>query len=152
VAHRRTSRSYGSIRLYLPWSRRDGCGWTTVPNCMLYPLLGQLPSDPFLVSLTTLTALQQWTIYRQPVSTAWFCVFLLEIYPVRPDDIMRARIQTMGIAEHEFEISLGPKVVKWLLYDVGGARGQVCRKRFVCTSVRLSCRFAPTASFVGVIF
>ncbi|KAF8525956.1 guanine nucleotide-binding protein [Hysterangium stoloniferum] len=40
------------------------------------------------------------------------------------DDIMRARIQTMGIAEHEFEISLGPKAVKWLLYDVGGARGQ----------------------------
>ena len=39
---------------------------------------------------------------------------------------MRARIQTMGIAEHEFDISLGPKVVKWLLYDVGGARGQVC--------------------------
>lgn len=38
---------------------------------------------------------------------------------------MRARIQTMGIAEHEFEISLGTKVVKWLLYDVGGARGQV---------------------------
>jgi len=37
---------------------------------------------------------------------------------------MRARIQTMGIAEHEFEIALGPKVVKWLLYDVGGARGQ----------------------------
>jgi len=40
------------------------------------------------------------------------------------DDIMRARIQTMGVAEHEFEISLGPKVVKWVLYDVGGARGQ----------------------------
>ncbi|KAF8519526.1 guanine nucleotide binding protein alpha subunit [Gautieria morchelliformis] len=39
------------------------------------------------------------------------------------DDIMRARIQTMGIAEHEFEIALGPKAVKWLLYDVGGARG-----------------------------
>ncbi|KIJ51433.1 hypothetical protein M422DRAFT_158478 [Sphaerobolus stellatus SS14] len=40
------------------------------------------------------------------------------------DDIMRARIQTMGIAEHEFEITLGSKAVKWLLYDVGGARGQ----------------------------
>ena len=31
----------------------------------------------------------------------------------------------MGVAEHEFELSLGPKAVKWLLYDVGGARGQV---------------------------
>lgn len=38
---------------------------------------------------------------------------------------MRARIQTLGIAEHEFEIALGPKAVRWLLYDVGGARGQV---------------------------
>jgi hypothetical protein len=31
----------------------------------------------------------------------------------------------MGIAEHEFEIALGPKAVKWILYDVGGARGLV---------------------------
>lgn len=45
------------------------------------------------------------------------------------DDVMRARIQTLGIAEHEFEIALGPKAVRWLLYDVGGARGQ--RHRWV---------------------
>ncbi|GJJ08385.1 hypothetical protein Clacol_002600 [Clathrus columnatus] len=40
------------------------------------------------------------------------------------DDIMRARIRTMGIAEHEFEVSMGSKAVRWLLYDVGGARSQ----------------------------
>ncbi|KAF8589454.1 guanine nucleotide binding protein, alpha subunit [Ramaria rubella] len=45
-------------------------------------------------------------------------------YSPSDDDIMRARIQTMGVAEHEFEIAIGSKAVKWHLYDVGGARGQ----------------------------
>jgi hypothetical protein len=40
------------------------------------------------------------------------------------DDILHARIQTMGVSEHLFEVPLHGKSVVWHLYDVGGARGQ----------------------------
>ncbi|TEB34588.1 guanine nucleotide-binding protein [Coprinellus micaceus] len=40
------------------------------------------------------------------------------------DDILHARIQTMGVAEHTFDVNLHGKSVTWHLYDVGGARGQ----------------------------
>lgn len=41
-----------------------------------------------------------------------------------PDDILHARIQTMGVAEHIFDVNIHGKSVTWHLYDVGGARGQ----------------------------
>jgi guanine nucleotide-binding protein alpha-1 subunit len=44
-------------------------------------------------------------------------------YPTT-DDILHARIQTMGVAEHQFEVPLHGRQVTWHLYDVGGARGQ----------------------------
>ncbi|KZT29596.1 G-protein alpha subunit [Neolentinus lepideus HHB14362 ss-1] len=40
------------------------------------------------------------------------------------DDILHARIQTMGVAEHTFDVDLHGKSVTWHLFDVGGARGQ----------------------------
>ncbi|KAJ7031329.1 guanine nucleotide binding protein, alpha subunit [Mycena alexandri] len=40
------------------------------------------------------------------------------------DDILHARIQTMGVAEHIFDVDLHGKSVTWHLFDVGGARGQ----------------------------
>ncbi|KAJ7928843.1 guanine nucleotide-binding protein [Mycena leptocephala] len=40
------------------------------------------------------------------------------------DDILHARIQTMGVAEHIFDVELHGKTVTWHLFDVGGARGQ----------------------------
>ncbi|KAF9478321.1 guanine nucleotide-binding protein [Pholiota conissans] len=40
------------------------------------------------------------------------------------DDILHARIQTMGVAEHIFDVNIHGKSVTWHLYDVGGARGQ----------------------------
>ncbi|EMD31361.1 heterotrimeric G-protein alpha subunit [Gelatoporia subvermispora B] len=40
------------------------------------------------------------------------------------DDILHARIQTMGVAEHIFDVSLHGRTVTWHLFDVGGARGQ----------------------------
>jgi len=40
------------------------------------------------------------------------------------DDILRVRLQTLGVVEHSFNINLGGRAVNWLLYDVGGARGQ----------------------------
>lgn len=42
----------------------------------------------------------------------------------RVDDILHARIQTMGVAEHIFDVPLHGRSVTWHLYDVGGARGQ----------------------------
>ncbi|TFK36641.1 guanine nucleotide-binding protein [Crucibulum laeve] len=40
------------------------------------------------------------------------------------DDILHARIQTMGVAEHIFDVNIHGKAVTWHLFDVGGARGQ----------------------------
>ncbi|KAF5391604.1 hypothetical protein D9757_002532 [Collybiopsis confluens] len=40
------------------------------------------------------------------------------------DDILHARIQTMGVAEHVFDVNIHGKAVSWHLFDVGGARGQ----------------------------
>lgn len=40
------------------------------------------------------------------------------------DDILHARIQTTGVAEHIFDVNIHGKLVTWHLYDVGGARGQ----------------------------
>jgi guanine nucleotide-binding protein alpha-1 subunit len=40
------------------------------------------------------------------------------------DDILHARIQTMGVAEHIFDVDIHGNTVTWHLFDVGGARGQ----------------------------
>ncbi|KAF8972172.1 guanine nucleotide-binding protein [Flammula alnicola] len=45
-------------------------------------------------------------------------------YVPTTDDILHARIQTMGVAEHIFDVNIHGKSVTWHLYDVGGARGQ----------------------------
>ncbi|KAJ6513044.1 guanine nucleotide-binding protein [Mycena sanguinolenta] len=45
-------------------------------------------------------------------------------YVPTTDDILHARIQTMGVAEHIFDVDLHGRSVTWHLYDVGGARGQ----------------------------
>lgn len=34
---------------------------------------------------------------------------------------MNVRLQTLGVKEHSFDISLSGTRVNWLLYDVGGA-------------------------------
>jgi len=45
-------------------------------------------------------------------------------YVPTTDDILHARIQTMGVAEHIFDVDIHGKSVTWHLFDVGGARGQ----------------------------
>jgi len=45
-------------------------------------------------------------------------------YVPTTDDILHARIQTMGVAEHIFDVNLHGRIVTWHLFDVGGARGQ----------------------------
>jgi guanine nucleotide-binding protein subunit alpha len=39
------------------------------------------------------------------------------------DDLLNVRLQTLGIAEHRYHITLGGDRYSWLMYDVGGARG-----------------------------
>lgn len=40
---------------------------------------------------------------------------------VTSEDILNVRLQTLGVKEHSFDISLSGTQVNWLLYDVGGA-------------------------------
>lgn len=40
------------------------------------------------------------------------------------DDILHVRLQTLGVTEHSFDITVGGSQLHWLMYDVGGARGQ----------------------------
>ena len=51
-------------------------------------------------------------------------VYRAYIHLFPPDDILHARIQTMGVAEHIFDVNIHGKSVTWHLFDVGGARGQ----------------------------
>ncbi|KAI0697286.1 G-protein alpha subunit [Cytidiella melzeri] len=39
-------------------------------------------------------------------------------------DILHVRLQTLGVQEHSFDINISGTHFNWLLYDVGGARGQ----------------------------
>jgi guanine nucleotide-binding protein subunit alpha len=40
------------------------------------------------------------------------------------DDILHVRLQTLGVTEHSFDINFAGTHYSWILYDVGGARGQ----------------------------
>jgi len=40
------------------------------------------------------------------------------------DDILNVRLQTLGVMEHSFPITMGGVSYNWKIYDVGGARGQ----------------------------
>jgi len=40
------------------------------------------------------------------------------------DDILHVRLQTLGVTEHSFDINFGENHYTWILYDVGGSRGQ----------------------------
>lgn len=78
------------------------------------------------------SSLASWTtsyVFRLPV-TFQPQVSIVDYVDVIPnivrhiDDILHARIQTMGVAEHIFDVSLHGRTVTWHLFDVGGARGQ----------------------------
>ncbi|KAH7341031.1 guanine nucleotide binding protein, alpha subunit [Rhizoctonia solani] len=49
-------------------------------------------------------------------------------YMPSADDILRARIKTVGVQEHRVRFDRGPdKGLEWIIYDVGGARSQRIR-------------------------
>jgi len=47
-------------------------------------------------------------------------------YTPTDEDVLKARLKTVGVIEHQFTISMGPMrgVSNWIIYDVGGARNQ----------------------------
>ncbi|KZT22584.1 G-protein alpha subunit [Neolentinus lepideus HHB14362 ss-1] len=40
------------------------------------------------------------------------------------EDILHVRLQTLGVVEHQYDIRVNGVTYNWLMYDVGGARGQ----------------------------
>ncbi|KAF8191193.1 guanine nucleotide binding protein, alpha subunit [Pholiota molesta] len=46
-------------------------------------------------------------------------------YVPTDDDILRARLKTLGVSEHRFKITTNGLVRDWKVYDVGGHRSQV---------------------------
>ena len=40
----------------------------------------------------------------------------------RADDIVRARLRTLGVEEHRFTMESGASGSEWYIYDVGGNR------------------------------
>ncbi|THG93558.1 hypothetical protein EW145_g8347, partial [Phellinidium pouzarii] len=64
--------------------------------------------------------------------------FLENVYRIaEPDylpateDILNVRLQTLGVKEHSFDISMSGTRVNWLLYDVGGADIKATQKIIV---------------------
>ncbi|GJE90040.1 G-protein alpha subunit [Phanerochaete sordida] len=45
-------------------------------------------------------------------------------YTPSTEDVLHVRLQTLGVTEHSIDIDIGGVRFNWLLYDVGGARGQ----------------------------
>jgi len=44
---------------------------------------------------------------------------------MNPEDVLKARLKTMGVVEHTFLLSKGnQRGVEWKIYDVGGSRNQ----------------------------
>lgn len=42
------------------------------------------------------------------------------------DDVIRARLRTVGVQEHHVTLETGPEAGReWLIYDVGGSRSMV---------------------------
>ncbi|KAF9057071.1 guanine nucleotide binding protein, alpha subunit [Panaeolus papilionaceus] len=46
-------------------------------------------------------------------------------YMPTDDDILRARLKTLGVSEHRFKITTSGTIRDWKVYDVGGHRSQV---------------------------
>ncbi|KIJ66946.1 hypothetical protein HYDPIDRAFT_128433 [Hydnomerulius pinastri MD-312] len=107
--------------------------------------LSVLDSDPLVDDVATMLDQSREeirTLWEHPVVRSlisnrklkldeWSEFFLNDIarisarsYVPSTDDILHARIQTMGVAEHIFDVDIHGKTVTWHLFDVGGARGQ----------------------------
>lgn len=49
------------------------------------------------------------------------CVGLQLNFFLFSDDILHVRLQTLGVMEHSFPVTLAGRSCRWKMYDVGGA-------------------------------
>ncbi|KAJ1309613.1 hypothetical protein OPQ81_006385 [Rhizoctonia solani] len=69
-------------------------------------------------------------------------------YMPSADDILRARIKTVGVQEHRVRFDRGPdKGLEWIIYDVGGARSQRLRWAAYFQDVNAIIFLAPISPF-----
>ncbi|KAG8761095.1 hypothetical protein FRC14_007876 [Serendipita sp. 396] len=69
-------------------------------------------------------------------------------YMPTDDDILRARLRTVGVQEHKISLESGPeKGQDWYIYDVGGARSQRSAWESFFDDVNAIIFLAPLASF-----
>jgi len=57
------------------------------------------------------------------------CYPRLPMNRVRTDDVLKARLKTVGVAEYKFEMEVPMSRdtgTEWRIVDVGGSRSQVC--------------------------
>jgi hypothetical protein len=50
----------------------------------------------------------------------------ISLFSLCVEDVLKARLKTLGVVEHQFTISMGTMrgASNWVIYDVGGARNQ----------------------------
>ncbi|KDN34613.1 hypothetical protein RSAG8_12312, partial [Rhizoctonia solani AG-8 WAC10335] len=69
-------------------------------------------------------------------------------YMPSADDILRARIKTLGVQEHRVRFDRGPdKGLEWIIFDVGGARSQRLRWAPYFQTVNAIIFLAPISPF-----
>ncbi|KAG8918292.1 hypothetical protein FRC01_001943 [Tulasnella sp. 417] len=68
------------------------------------------------------------------------------------DDILNARLKTVGVVEHSFQINTGgDKAVDWRIYDVGGSRSQRATWAPFFDNVQAIIFLAPVSVFDQVL-
>ncbi|CCA73216.1 probable G protein alpha chain [Serendipita indica DSM 11827] len=69
-------------------------------------------------------------------------------YEPTDEDILRARLRTVGVQEHKISLELGPeKGQDWYIYDVGGSRSQRSAWESFFDDVNAIIFLAPLSSF-----
>ncbi|TFY73705.1 hypothetical protein EWM64_g10307, partial [Hericium alpestre] len=68
-------------------------------------------------------------------------------YVPTPDDVLKARIQTMGVEEHILQLETVKKGQQWAIYDVGGSRSQRVAWAPFFDDVNLLIFIAPVSAF-----
>lgn len=65
----------------------------------------------------------------------------------KTDDILRVRLRTLGVIEHNFSVVTGGKTYNWRLFDVGGA----VSLRFIPSSAQNDLVFESNHSFFSCV-
>lgn len=69
----------------------------------------------------------------------------------RVDDVLKARLKTIGVSEYKFEMEAGPQTgTEWRIVDVGGSRFQVCSILLILCCP-LPSRLMRTLTLYGVL-